>query len=308
MWQSQSVIPFVVFLFGLCIGSFLNVCISRIPEDLSIVSPGSRCPRCMKEIRAYDNIPVLSWLILQGKCRNCGLPISVMYPLVELATGLLFLLTYSEYGLTISGLKWVFFASLMVVLIVTDWRVRLLPDAVNWFGFGAGIALATRISPGEGLAAVLEYRFGVEHFTPLMVAGIGVAEALLGAAVGSGFLWAAGWAYRAWKGHEGMGMGDVKMMALLGSFLGVRGVFLVLLGASLVGTVVGIGNLGVLYATGWKRDVAERAARRGLGDGSKLRWELAKRYHIPFGTFLGLAGLAVAYVWPWIELKFVVAR
>src|SRR5262249_23701210 len=129
----KVVIPFFFFLFGIVIGSFLNVCISRIPEGISIVSPASKCPRCETPIKAYDNIPVFGWLSLRGKCRNCHLPISPMYPIVELCTGLMFVLTYYTYGISLPALKYLFFSSLIIVLLVTDIRVRMLPDVVNAF-------------------------------------------------------------------------------------------------------------------------------------------------------------------------------
>jgi len=125
------------FLFGIVVGSFLNVCITRIPEEISIVLPGSRCPRCGTPIKPYDNVPVLGWLWLRGKCRSCGLPISPMYPLIELATGLLFAAAFLEFGITQATVKWLFFTCLIVILTVTDLRVRLLPDVVNWPGFAA---------------------------------------------------------------------------------------------------------------------------------------------------------------------------
>ncbi len=109
-------IPFFFFLFGIVIGSFLNVCISRIPEGISIVSPGSRCPRCLAAIKPYDNVPVLGWLWLKGKCRNCGLPISPMYPIVEFLTGVFFVLAYYEFGLTLITFKWIIFTCLIIVL------------------------------------------------------------------------------------------------------------------------------------------------------------------------------------------------
>ncbi|MGC2672334.1 MAG: prepilin peptidase, partial [Candidatus Acidiferrum sp.] len=115
------------FLFGIVIGSFLNVCITRIPEELSIVSPGSRCPRCKTPIKPYDNVPVFAWIWLKGKCRTCGLPISPMYPLVEMATGLLFVGCYLEFGISQATVKWLFFICLIIILTVTDLRVRLLP-------------------------------------------------------------------------------------------------------------------------------------------------------------------------------------
>ena len=121
------VIALFFFLFGTVIGSFLNVCIARIPEGLSIVSPGSRCPRCQAPIKAYDNIPVLGWVLLRGKCRNCHLPISPMYPIVEFLTGVLFVLTFYTFGVTLPAFKFLVFGCLLIILIVTDIRVRLCP-------------------------------------------------------------------------------------------------------------------------------------------------------------------------------------
>ncbi|HUI50214.1 MAG TPA: prepilin peptidase, partial [Terriglobales bacterium] len=120
----KTVIPFFFFLFGIAIGSFLNVCITRIPEGHSIVSPGSRCPRCLAPIKPYDNIPVLGWILLRGKCRNCGLPISPMYPIIEFLTGAIFVLAYYKFGLTVLTGKWILFSCLILILVVTDLRVR----------------------------------------------------------------------------------------------------------------------------------------------------------------------------------------
>ncbi|HTC42854.1 MAG TPA: prepilin peptidase, partial [Candidatus Acidoferrales bacterium] len=206
------------FLFGIVIGSFLNVCISRIPEDLSVVSPGSRCPRCMTAIRPYDNIPVVSWLVLGGKCRTCHLPISPMYPVVEFLTGALFVLTYSTYGLTLPTFKFLLFGCLLIILIVTDIVARILPDAVNWFGFGLALAFATRVPP-DGFFGMWLYNRSI----PPML--IGLLDALAGAAFGSLLLLFAATLYKLVRKREGMGMGDVKMMAMVGAFLGVRGTF-----------------------------------------------------------------------------------
>src|SRR2546427_11392372 len=140
-----------IFLFGIVIGSFLNVCITRIPEEISIVTPGSRCPRCRTAIKPYDNVPVFAWMWLRGKCRACGAPISVMYPLIELATGLLFVAAFLEFGITQATVKWVFFTCLIVILTVTDLRVRLLPDAVNWPGFAGEVVFFGFCSPGKGV-------------------------------------------------------------------------------------------------------------------------------------------------------------
>src|SRR6202041_2931428 len=121
-----------VFLFGLIIGSFLNVCILRIPTGKSIVLPASACPKCGTAIRAYDNIPVISYLILRGKCRGCKTKISPMYPLVEFLTGLLFFACYYAFGLSVEALKWATFSAIMIVLVFTDLRERILPDVVNF--------------------------------------------------------------------------------------------------------------------------------------------------------------------------------
>jgi len=291
------VIPFFCFLFGIVIGSFLNVCISRIPEDLSIVSPGSRCPRCEKPIRPYDNIPVLSWFLLRGKCRNCHLPISPLYPIVEFLTGVLFVLTYYSFGLTLAGFKFVIFGCLLIVLIVTDIVSRILPDAVNWFGFGLALAFATRLPPDGLFDAWIRDR-------AIPTWALGVFDALLGAAFGSFLLFAAATLYKWVRKREGMGMGDVKMMAMVGAFLGLRGTFLTILFGTLLGSLVGVALVGTLYFSGWRRNVAERAHRRGLGGLPGLRWTLAAEYQLPLGSFLGIAALLVVYLLPWFGLPF----
>jgi leader peptidase (prepilin peptidase)/N-methyltransferase len=291
LWHSQFVIPFFFFLFGIVIGSFLNVCITRIPEDISIISPASRCPRCETPIKPYDNIPVLSWLILRGKCRTCHLPISPMYPIVELLTGVLFVATYYTFGLTLPAFKFLAFGSLVLVLIITDIRVRLLPDAVNWFGFGLALAFATRVPPAGFLDFFLHGRL-----PPILTS---ILDALLGAAFGSFLLWGAAAFYKLVRKREGMGMGDVKMMAMVGAFLGLRGAFLTILFGTLIGSVVGIAVVLGLFFLGAHRALGERAARRGLGSPRSLRWFLASQYQLPLGTFLGIAALFVVYVLPW---------
>ncbi len=286
-------IPFFFFLFGIVIGSFLNVCISRIPEDISIVTPASRCPRCQTPIRPYDNFPVLSWLLLRGKCRNCHLPISPMYPIVEFFTGALFVLTYYSFGITLPTFKFLLFGCLLIVLMVTDVRVRLLPDAVNWFGFGLALAFATRVPP-EGFLDLWLH----DRRLPVMLTG--VLDALLGAAFGSLLLWGAATVYKLVRKREGMGMGDVKMMAMVGAFLGIRGAFLTIFLGTLIGSIVGLGLISLLYLFGWRRSLAERAHRRGLGNVTGLRWTLAAQYQLPLGTFLGIGAFLVVYAIPWL--------
>jgi leader peptidase (prepilin peptidase) / N-methyltransferase len=283
------------FLFGIVIGSFLNVCITRIPEEISIVSPGSRCPRCETPIKAYDNVPVFAWLWLRGKCRACGQPISAMYPLIELSTGLLFVAAFLEFGITQATVKWLFFTCLLIVLTVTDLRVRMLPDVVNWPGFAAGLLFSAVVPPDDGIARFLGYRLFRAQI-PGYAAG--VLDGLLGAAFASFLLWGLAKAYKAARGHEGMGMGDVKMVAMIGAFLGLRGTFLTLLAGSLLGSAIGISVVLALYLGGWRSGLAKRASRRGLGTERGLRWAIASQYQLPLGTFLGIGALAVVYLAP----------
>ena len=293
--ETVVIITVFFFLFGIVVGSFLNVCITRIPEEISIVSPGSRCPRCGTPIKPYDNVPVFAWLWLRGKCRSCGLPISPMYPLIELATGLLFVAALLEFGITQATVKWLFFTCLILILTVTDLRVRLLPDVVNWPGFAAGLMFSAFVPPGDAFGGILTGRF-LHVRLPGFAAGI--LDGVLGAAFGSFLLWGLAVGYKAVRGHEGMGMGDVKMMAMIGAFLGLRGTFLTLLVGSLLGSVIGVGLVVALYLGGWRSGVAKRASRRGLGTEHQLRWAIARQYQLPLGTFLGIGALAIVYGGP----------
>ena len=295
MWQIQLVTPAAligvfVFAFGLIIGSFLNVCIVRIPGRKSIVTPASACPRCGAPIRPYDNIPVVSYLLLGGRCRVCKMRISAMYPLVELLTALLFFACYRAFGLTAEGLKWAAFSALMIVLVFTDLRERVLPDVVTYTGFGLGLAFSLLTNPTDGAAQWLAYRmFGFSAPAPLL----SFADAVFGAAVGSGLLWLVSEAYFRLRGREGMGQGDVKMMLMAGAFLGAKRTLLTILAGSLLGSVVGLFLIGFLYLSGWKSEVASRAQRMGLGTAKTLRCVLVQRYQLPFGTYLGFAGIVV---------------
>jgi leader peptidase (prepilin peptidase) / N-methyltransferase len=271
IWQIREVplelfIGIFVFLFGLIIGSFLNVCILRIPGGKSIVMPASACPKCAAPIRPYDNIPVISYLILGGKCRACKTPISPMYPLVELLTGLLFLACYLAFGLTIESLKWAVFSAIMIVLVFTDLRERLLPDVVNYTGLALGLALSFFIKPTDGTALwIANHMFAFPPPAPVL----SFADAIFGAAFGSGLLWLVSEAYFRLRGREGMGLGDVKMMLMAGAFLGTKRTLLTILAGSLLGSVLG---------------VAVIVARRKEAD-----------YELPFGTFLGMAALLVVF-------------
>ena len=271
MWQIHLVAPptliaIIVFLFGLIIGSFLNVCILRIPGGKSIVLPASACPKCGAAIRPYDNIPVLSWLLLRGKCRACKTPISPMYPIVELLTGLLFLACFYAFDLTPEALKWAAFAAIMVVLVFTDLRERILPDVVNFTGFGIGLAFSLVTKPIDGTALWIANR--VFDFPPPAPV-LSFVDAILGAAVGSGLLWIVSEGYFRLRGREGMGLGDVKMMLMAGAFLGVKRVLLTIFVGAVLGSV-----LGILFIL----------VRRKGSD-----------YELPFGTFLGAAALLVVF-------------
>ena len=271
MWQIQDVAPATligvfVFLFGLIIGSFLNVCIVRIPQGKSIVMPASACPSCNVPIRPWDNIPVASYLFLRGRCRGCRARISAMYPLVEALTGLLFLACYQAFGLSSEALKWAVFSALMIVLVSTDLRDRLLPDTVNYTGFAIALALSFFTKPADGTALWLSnHAFAFPPPVPVL----SFADAILGAAVGSGFLWLVSEAYFRMRGREGMGLGDVKMMLMAGAFLGVKRTLLTILGGSLLGSV-----LGIAFILARRKD---------------------SNYELPFGTFLGMAALLAVF-------------
>jgi leader peptidase (prepilin peptidase) / N-methyltransferase len=295
------VVSALFFVFGLVVGSFLNVCITRIPENESIVAPGSHCPRCGTPIRPYDNIPILSWFLLRGKCRDCGQPISILYPTIELLTGVLFVACYWNFGLSLVALKWVVFTSLIIVLTVTDFRVRLLPDAVNWYGACIGVAFAVRAYPGDEFVRELAMRYvPISPASPWMAPIAGVLDALCGAAFGGLLLWGSAAIYRLARKREGMGLGDMKMMVMVGTFLGVRGTFLTILIGTLLGSIIGLAVVLSLYFGGWKKAIAARASRMGKGKESGIRWTIASRYQLPLGTFLGAGALLFVHFDSWI--------
>lgn len=271
MWQIQLVAPatlitIFVVLFGLIIGSFLNVCIVRIPEEKSIVAPASACPKCGVPLRPYDNIPVISYLLLGGKCRSCKTKISPMYPAVEILNALLFYACYRAFGLTPEALKWAIFSSLMIVLVFTDLRERILPDVVNFTGFGIALLLSFFTRPVDGTAFFLA-RHALSSPVPVPV--LSFIDALLGGALGSGLLWLVSEAYFRLRGREGMGLGDVKMLLMTGAFLGIKRTLLTIFAGSVLGSVLGIAFI---------------LARRKGSD-----------YELPFGTFLGMAALLVVF-------------
>ncbi len=212
----------IVLAVGLVVGSFLNVCIYRLPLGESIVHPGSRCPRCAAPVRPWQNVPVLSWLILRGRCASCAAPIAWRYPAVEALTGLAAVALWRGFGPSPAFAVAAVFTPMLIVLFFTDLDHQLLPDLVTLPGFCAGIALAWN-NPFLG-----------DPGWPRIVAS------LTGAALGSGVLWGIGALYSRLRGVEAMGFGDVKMMALVGAFTGPAGVAVTLFAASVVGAATGL--------------------------------------------------------------------
>ena len=204
------------FIFGLLVGSFLNVCISRLPKEESIVFPGSHCPQCQKPIRYYDNIPLLSYLLLGRKCRHCGAPISFQYPLVEGITGLSSLLLFIHFGPSWSYLIYFAFVAALIAITVIDLYHQIIPDVISLPGIGVGL-LASLILP--------EITF---------------LNSLSGTLLGGGSLFLVATVYQWLFKREGMGGGDVKLLAMIGAFLGWKAVILTIFLSSLIGSMTGI--------------------------------------------------------------------
>jgi leader peptidase (prepilin peptidase)/N-methyltransferase len=228
---------------GLIVGSFLNVCIYRLPRRESIAWPGSRCTTCNRALSWYENVPVVSWLLLGGKCRTCGERISVMYPLVELITGALFVAGYLIYGWTPMLAVRLAFACAMVVLFAIDLRHHLLPNVITVPGIAIGFALSLFLPPGW-------------------------KDSLIGLVAGGGVLFAIAEGYYRLRGVEGLGMGDVKMLAMIGAFLGWKLMLVTLVLGSFIGSLIGVGIIA-------------------LGRGGM-------KAALPFGTFLAVGALTAA--------------
>lgn len=254
-------------LAGLLSGSFLNVCVYRMPRDLSVVRPRSHCPACEAPIAWYDNIPVLSYVLLHARCRKCGARIPFRYPLVELLTGGLFFLYVYGLGLTGEALKYCLFSALMVGLVFSDIEERILPDEFTLGGWLAGAALAWFV-PLEGDIVGLVLNLAGADWPPR---ALSLAEAVVGSIVPALALWMCGALYEAIRHREGLGFGDVKMVGCLGAFLGLRSTLLVFFLGSLAGAV-----LGLVFILLRRKDVAT--------------------FELPFGSFLGAAALLVAAV------------
>jgi leader peptidase (prepilin peptidase)/N-methyltransferase len=230
-------------ILGLAIGSFLNVCIHRVPQKMSIVRPASSCPQCGYVLRWIDNVPVVSYALLAGRCRACRARISPRYPIVELITMGVFVAHYYVFGWDAVLIPRLVLAAILIALFAIDLEHHLLPNVITLPGIVLGLLFSLVLPPG-------------------------ITDALIGVLVGGGILWLIGEAYYRYSGQEGMGGGDVKMLAMVGAFLGWKPVVLTLVLSSLIGSLVG---------------VAVIALRRG-----------GLKYALPFGTFIAIAALTAS--------------
>jgi leader peptidase (prepilin peptidase) / N-methyltransferase len=292
----DPVVAAAIFVLGLCFGSFLNVCIYRLPLGLSVVTPRSACPKCHKGIALYDNMPVLSWLILLGRCRHCKARISPRYLVIEVLTGLLFLACYWYFGLTFSTLKYCTFAFLLLGLIFTDAETKLLPDKLTLPGLALGLLFSLLVPVND---LVSQFLPGVVHFPfsgDISARLLSLLDSMLGAAVGASFIYGAGAIYLRWRGTEGMGFGDVKLMAMVGAFLGIKLTVFTIFAASLAGSFFGLGT--VLFV--WMKRTHRFAKRFADAAAARRRaWQSAqivyRNYQMPFGVFLGSMALVAFF-------------
>jgi len=259
----------LTLVFGLLIGSFLNVCIVRLPRGGSIVSPPSHCPRCKESIKFYDNIPVISFLLLRAKCRKCGLPISWRYPLVELLNGLVYVWIVHEFWLGGESFLLMAFCSALIVITFIDFDFQIIPDAITLPGILLGVTIAPffLLSLNEPLPFQLGHLF--PHAGPYLNSFL---NSVLGMLCGALPLLAIGWTWEKLRHVEAMGGGDVKLMGMVGSFLGWKGALLTIMIGALAGSVVGVGLIVL------KRHKMDKI--------------------IPFGPFLALGSAVTAFYGP----------
>jgi leader peptidase (prepilin peptidase)/N-methyltransferase len=287
-----------IFALGLAFGSFLNVCIYRMPRELSVVFPNSACPQCRGAIRFYDNIPVLSWVLLRGRCRKCKAAISPRYLVVELLTGGIFLACYAHFGMSLALLKYCTFGFLLLGLIFTDAETYLLPDKLTLTGLGAGIVFSLFVPVNDLASQLLPGIFSMPVDANLSGHLFSLLDSLLGAAVGASFLYGAGVIYLRARGVEGMGFGDVKLMAMVGAFLGTKLTIFTIFTASIAGSLFGLWTLLAVWMKRTRRrmnrlhEPAREARRRAWASAAIA----LRHYQMPFGVFLGgMAMLALFF-------------
>jgi leader peptidase (prepilin peptidase) / N-methyltransferase len=275
-------------VLGLALGSFLNVCIYRLPRGMSVLNPRwSACPNCKQPIAFYDNVPVLSWLLLRGRCRQCKAPISPRYLLIEVLTAALFLACSWHFGMTLATLKYWTLAFLLLGLIFTDAETKLLPDKMTLTGLGLGIVFSLFVPVNDLAAQFLPVSLPVSADVSSRL--LSLADSLLGAAVGASFIYGAGAIYLRARGIEGMGFGDVKLMAMIGSFLGVKLTVFTIFAASIAGSIFGVSTILMVWIKRTRRFVERRHLT--LHDARRRAWHSAqtmyRHYEMPFGVFLG---------------------
>lgn len=265
-----DVVGFIlVGVFGAAVGSFLNVVIHRVPREESIVFPNSACPKCGAAIKQYDNIPILSWLLLRGKCRGCEEPISIRYPAVELLNAVLWLLVFWQFGLSPLLPVGLVLVSVIVALMFIDAEHMILPNAITYpfLLFALSVRLVLPLVFGGAVFSDMSYSPLSGILVEYPAAAVSLLGAILGAAAGGGSLWIVGEVWKRFRGVEAMGLGDVKMMFGVGALLGWRLSLLSIFIAAFAGAIVG----GVLIAS--KKDKSLQT-------------------QIPFGIFLGIGSIA----------------
>lgn len=223
----------IVFVFGTLIGSFLNVCIVRIPSGQSVISPPSHCPKCNHGVAFFDNIPLISYIFLRGRCRACGETISPRYFLVELLMGTFAIALFERFGLSFSFFVSFLFVAALIVISFIDLDVRIVPDVISLPGIICGLVLS------------LVGYFAIGRDVDLVPSPV---SSIIGILAGGGFLLATAWLYEKFTGVEGMGGGDIKLLAMIGAFLGWPSIPITLFIASLVGSVVGLSCMALTGA------------------------------------------------------------
>jgi leader peptidase (prepilin peptidase) / N-methyltransferase len=292
----DPVLAAVIFVLGLAFGSFLNVCVYRLPRGISVVTPRSACPKCGHGIALYDNMPVLSWMILRGRCRHCKAPISPRYWMIELLTGALFLACFWYFGLTLSTLKYCAFGFLLLGLIFTDAETKLLPDKMTLTGLAFGLIFSLIVPVNDLVSQFLPGVANLPFSGDVSVRVFSLFDSLLGAIVGASFIYGAGAIYLRWRGTEGMGFGDVKLMAMIGAFLGIKLTVLTIFTGSIAGSVFGLTTVLIVWLKRTHRfakRIADKAAAR------RRAWQSAqvvyRNYQMPFGVFLGSMALVALF-------------
>lgn len=282
-----------LFFVGLVFGSFLNVCISRIPRDLSIVAPRSFCPHCQAPIGWRDNLPVLSWIFLKGRCRHCRQRISWRYPAVELLTAALFAVSYASFGFTWMTVKACVFCFLLVGLIFMDAETGLLPAEFTYAGIALGLLLAW-VAPVDASGTVF-LTSAFEWHGLATGRGLSSLDSALAAIVGAGFFHLAWAGYYLVRKRDGLGFGDIAMAAMAGAFLGLKLTVLVILLSPILATLYAFGSLFLRPSAAPIPHASESPVQ---SPANSFLWR-----EVPFGVFLGLSALVTLFVgqpiWIW---------